>query len=129
MAILYALPIGSALIAGGGDSRVSDLPRERIPRVRTAAMEADGLVARQLLALRAPLERSCRNRDSWSISVFPSCRPFQNRARGFWRAPVSRLRLLLLQESHTLAADYGAAALLDKSRLASDLIPAIVQVR
>jgi DNA-binding NarL/FixJ family response regulator len=33
------------------------------------------------------------------------------------------------QESNTLAADYGAAALLDKSRLASDLIPAIVQVR
>jgi DNA-binding NarL/FixJ family response regulator len=32
------------------------------------------------------------------------------------------------EESRALAGDYGAAALLDKSRLASDLIPAIVQV-
>jgi DNA-binding NarL/FixJ family response regulator len=30
-------------------------------------------------------------------------------------------------ESRALAADYGAATLLDKSRLASDLIPAIAQ--
>jgi DNA-binding NarL/FixJ family response regulator len=32
------------------------------------------------------------------------------------------------QESTALAIHYGAARLLDKSRLASDLIPAIVQV-
>ena len=31
------------------------------------------------------------------------------------------------EESKALAADYGAAKLLDKSRLASELIPAIVQ--
>jgi len=32
------------------------------------------------------------------------------------------------QESHALAADYGAAKLLDRACLGSELIPVIVQV-
>jgi hypothetical protein len=32
------------------------------------------------------------------------------------------------QESHALAADYGAAKLLDRAYLGSELVPAMVQV-
>jgi len=41
---------------------------------------------------------------------------------------VLAMSIWIDEESRTLAADYGAIALLDKTRLASELVPAIIQV-